>query len=102
MSLGDPTLVPISTAIEVATAIISPLLLAVGALWMKLAAVEKRWEDEVRRNVELASMPSDGTLKRPPPPAWTEPQRVREQRDQIIDQALRDYVESRYPPPNKE
>jgi hypothetical protein len=98
MSPGDPTLVPISTAIEVATAIVSPLLLAVGALWMKLAAVEQRWQDEVRRNVELVSMPSDGTPRRPPPPAWNEPARLREQRDAITDQALRDYVESRYPP----
>jgi hypothetical protein len=99
MSPGDATLVPISTAIEVATAIISPLGLAVAALWFKLMAVEKRWEDEVRRNVELASMPSDGTPRRPPPPAWNEPPKLREQRDAITEQALRDYVESRYPPP---
>lgn len=71
----------------------------------RLAKLEKseatwrdRWVLEVQRNVELASMPSDGRPRMPPPPDWDERSEVRNDRELITREALRQYVQGSSPP----
>lgn len=124
---SDPSLIPLTSAISAVTPIVLGLAAAVVALWRKVAAVEvreradcaerisglegrldalekdgahwrDRWAREVQRNVELASMPSDGRAKRPPAPSWEEDTMVRRDRAAITEEALRRYVDESVPP----
>lgn len=127
-------LIPLATAISVASPIVVGLSVAVVATWKRadtvaererkdcnerIAKIEKRvekleteaddlrednehwrsrWEREVRRGVELAAMPSDGTPFRPPAPSDEDTQ-TRELRTLITEEALRQYLESTPPGP---